>query len=150
MGSQQRFAYSALGDTVNLASRMEGQTRTYNASVIIGEMTQKLVPDFATLELDLIQVKGKTEPARIFALVGDDAYAAPAEYKKWAALHAELIAAYRALDFAAAQRLIDECRALAEPRFKDLYSLYQERIVEMKAHPPAKGWDGVFVATSKK
>ncbi len=84
---------------MNLASRLEGQTRTYNASVIIGEMTQKLVPDFATLELDLIQVKGKTEPARIFALVGDDAYAAPAEYKKWAALGiAELIAAYRALD----------------------------------------------------
>jgi adenylate cyclase len=150
MGSKQRFAYSAVGDTVNLASRLEGQTRTYNASVIIGAATRQYVPDFAALELDLIQVKGKTEPVRIFALIGDEAYAAPPEYKKWAAAHASLIEAYRTLDLAAAERLIADCRAAAEPRLQSLYMLYAERIAALRANPPGKDWDGVFVATSKK
>ena len=72
LGSEQRFDYSALGDGVNLASRLEGQSKTYGVDVVLNETTLAPCGDrFATLELDLIRVKGKREPARIFTLVGD-------------------------------------------------------------------------------
>ncbi|MDF3024412.1 MAG: Adenylate cyclase, partial [Alphaproteobacteria bacterium] len=64
MGSKQRFAYSALGDTVNLASRMEGQTKNYGISVMISDETRKQAGDFAVIELDLLTVKGRREPER--------------------------------------------------------------------------------------
>ena len=66
----QRFTYSCLGDDVNLASRLEGQCKTYSVGIIIGDKTRLQVPDYATLELDLVMVKGKTEPERVHALFG--------------------------------------------------------------------------------
>ena len=57
LGSKQRFDYSVLGDPVNLASRLEGQTKAYGVRIIIGEGTRRLAPDFAALEIDLIAVK---------------------------------------------------------------------------------------------
>ena len=69
-GSTQRFTYSCLSDDVNLASRLEGQCKTYGVGIIIGDKTRLQVPDYAALELDLVMVKGKTEPERVHALLG--------------------------------------------------------------------------------
>src|SRR5678809_1143932 len=66
MGSTQRFGYSVLGDPVNLASRLEGQSKAYGVNIVIGESTADKVRDFAQIELDLIKVKGKNEAVRIF------------------------------------------------------------------------------------
>ena len=73
LGSETRFDYSVIGDNVNVASRLEGQSKTYDVGTIVGESTTARAPDFAFLELDLLKVKGKTEATRIFALLGDSA-----------------------------------------------------------------------------
>ena len=69
-GSEHRLNYSVMGDAINVASRLEGQQKTYGVTVIIGQETHDLVPEYANLELDLIQVKGRLEPERIYGLLG--------------------------------------------------------------------------------
>ncbi|MBU0859817.1 MAG: adenylate/guanylate cyclase domain-containing protein, partial [Alphaproteobacteria bacterium] len=149
MGSRQRFAYSAMGDTVNLASRLEGQTKAYGVNILISESTKDHVPDYATLELDLIRVKGKNEPVRIFTLVGDIDFALTPSFIAWRDKHNEMMAAYRAADFINAEKDIAECMAISAGALDGFYTMFAARIAELRVTPPAPGWDGVFVATSK-
>src|SRR4029453_12614157 len=71
LGSETRFDYSVIGDNVNVASRLEGQSKMYDVVTVVGESTTARAPDFAFLELDLLKVKGKTEATRVFGLFGD-------------------------------------------------------------------------------
>ncbi len=148
MGSKQRFAYSALGDTVNLASRMEGQTKVYGVTTMISASTQALVKDFACIELDLLTVKGRAEPERVYTLLGDEKLAATPAFKAFAEAHARMLAAYRAQDWDAAGKLITECASL-RPDLAALYHLYAERIGAYRAHPPGPEWTGVWIAKEK-
>ena len=153
MGSKQRFAYSALGDAVNLASRLEGQTKSYGVNVLIGEDTQKSVPDLAVAELDLLQVKGKTKPVKIFTLLGNETVAAQDGYKSWMTSHQSMLAAYRIADFDCAAQDLNDARKAARNVINDAleayYDMYAQRIAELIKNPPAEDWDGVFVAKSK-
>jgi len=148
MGSDERFAYTAMGDAVNLASRLEGQTKTYHVGIIIGEATRVAAPAWAALELDLIAVKGKQEAVRIYALLGDEALARSPEFVGHAARHDRMLGLYRAQDWAAASEALADCRSRA-PEFTGLYELYAERIAYFAANPPGEGWDGVFVSETK-
>lgn len=112
MGSDQRFDYSVLGDTVNLASRLEGQSKTYGVTTVIGEPTLAEAPEFATLELDLIKVKGKTEAVRIHALLGEPEMTASPGFRSLAEVHEDMLAAYRAQDWETAQALVARCRTV--------------------------------------
>ena len=150
MGSDQRFDYSVLGDTVNLASRLEGQSKNYGLRIVIGESTKTLAADMATIELDLIKVKGKTEAVRIFSLLGDDKMAATPEFQALTAKVDEMLAKYRAQDWAGARAACAEARILgADHNIDGFFDLYEERFVEGEANPPGADWDGVFVATTK-
>jgi adenylate cyclase len=149
MGSRQRFAYSALGDAVNLASRLEGQTKTYGVNIIVGEATQRSCPSLAFLELDLLRVKGKEKPVRIFTLLGDELKAKDAAFAAWKAAHDAFLTSYRAQDFAAAGRYLKLAQQASFSGFETLYGLYENRIAAYEKTPPAKDWDGVFVANEK-
>jgi len=149
MGSKQRFAYSALGDPVNLASRLESQTKNYGVEILIGENTYREVQDFAILEMDLIQVKGKSIPARIFALFGDQAFAQSAEFQAQKNLHQALIDHYRKGDFKAAIKSAKACLTADALSLAKVYDMYQQRCEDLIANPPEGEWAGVYVATSK-
>lgn len=148
MGSKQRFAYSALGDAVNLASRLEGQTKNYGVDTLIGEPTYNAVTDFACLEMDLIRVKGKQEAVRIFALLGGTEQASENSYKALKKGHENMINCYRSGDFKVAKKQAKDCKKLGLYRLDMVYDLYIERCNAMIKSPP-KDWDGVFIATSK-
>jgi adenylate cyclase len=149
MGSKQRFAYSALGDTVNLASRLEGQTKQYGVRILLGEKTRMAAPEFAALELDLIRVKGKREPQRIFVLLGDEEMAQGEYFKDWKIKHDKMLECYRAMKWDEARKLADQCRNLSKEGMRIFSAVFTARIADMKKDPPPQGWDGVFVATTK-
>jgi adenylate cyclase len=148
MGSDERFAYTAMGDAVNLASRLEGQSKTYGVAIVIGEATRDAAPDWAALELDLIAVKGKEEAVRVYTLLGDAVYARSPEFTALAERHTAMLDRYRAQDWPAARAALYDCRG-RDPRLDELYGLYDERIAFFAANPPEAGWDGVFVALTK-
>jgi len=151
MGSDQRFDYSVLGDTVNLASRLEGQSKTYGVRIVLGDSTHSQVSSMATIELDLIKVKGKTEAVRIFALLGYDELAQEPEFQAFKAKIDEMLSKYRGQDWDGARAANAEARAMHSPFDIDdtFFDLYDERIATGEANPPGEGWDGVFVATTK-
>ncbi|MDP3919753.1 MAG: adenylate/guanylate cyclase domain-containing protein [Candidatus Omnitrophota bacterium] len=151
MGSEQRFDYSALGDNVNLASRLEGQSKNYNADIIIGKNTYDEASGFAAVEVDLIRVKGKKVPVHIFALLGDSTMKEADWFQTLIRNHGEMLTAYRGQRWNDALKLIDECWKWDTPRtrLQILYNLYQERIRFYQAHPPGTDWDGVYIALSK-
>ena len=142
MGSSQRFDYTCLGDSVNLASRLEGQSKPYGVKMVIGPKTHDYVKHlYPTLELDCIAVKGKKEGVRIYTVFekGTNTY--------WQS-HNRFLESYRARDWNAAAA---SARDLAShmPFMADYYTMMIERIEDLSKNDPGEGWDTVFRSQSK-
>jgi adenylate cyclase len=142
MGSDQRFDYTCLGDGVNLAARLEGQTKPYGVKLIVGPQTAESVGSvYQIVELDLIAVKGKTEPARIYTVLDVSDGAGELLHKKFLDL-------YRQGKWDEALNLIKDLKRCWNEELNAYYAMMEQRIYDLKTDEPLK-WDGVYRATSK-
>jgi adenylate cyclase len=151
LGSDLRFNYSVLGDPVNVASRLEGQTKFYRVPIIIGSKTAEKAKDhFAILEIDLVAVKGKTEPDTIYALLGREEMARDLRFQELRKLYSTMLYCYRSRDWDGALEAIELCQA-SEHQFGliELFDLYRARIQAFRESAPPADWAGVFVAETK-
>jgi adenylate cyclase len=151
MGSDQRFDYSVFGDSVNLASRLEGQSKEYGFPIIIGSRTALAVKDrFAILELDFIMVKGKKEPEVIYAIAGREDTAQSGRFQRLRNLTIEMLACYRSRDWDGALAAITRGRKTDEANSLELlYNLYEVRIRGYLENPPPEDWNGAFALLTK-
>ena len=138
MGSSQRFDYTCLGDGVNLASRLEGQSKPYGVRMVIGARTAELVKDeYPVVELDTIAVKGKTEGVQVYSL----ATYTPEHYK----LHRKFLFSYYAGNWKEAAFFAEQLKSEAPTEMRQYYVNMLERLSE----GCPENWDGTYRATSK-
>ena len=150
MGSDIRFDYSALGDTVNVASRLEGQTKDYGVAILLGAETAAKVADrFALIEVDLIRVKGKLLPARCYTLLGDATLRSSPDFADAEREVGAVITAYRAMEWDKAHAALAAAQAARKIGLGGLLTVYEGRVAGFSVAPPPADWDGVYVAVSK-
>jgi adenylate cyclase len=150
MGSIQRFDYTCLGDNVNLAARLEGQSKEYGVKIVLGENTiTGLDEDFVILELDTIAVKGKSIGVRIFTCLGHSEEINSIKTKNDQLLHRNMLENYRQKKFKSCMRRLDSLYGSFGGKMDDYYDMMNARCAEFEANPPEENWDGVYRAKTK-
>lgn len=148
MGSEDHFAYTALGDRVNLGARLEGQTKTFGVGILIAEDTRAQLSDaLLCRELGSLRVKGKKEPVRIFELVGGRAR--QADKIPFIEAFEAALSRFRARDFSQAAQGFAKAQAFAPGGEDKSCALYLGWCESYQRTPPPADWDGVYTATSK-
>jgi len=149
LGSLRRFDYSAIGDEVNVASRLEGACKIFEVDIIGSETVHSEAPDFAWLEIDSVLVKGKTRPVGLYALAGDSTVARSEEFADLTRLHAAMLSAYRNRDFVGAISKAKEAAARAPTAVRGLYSYNLRRFSQLAESVQDADWRPLIALDEK-
>jgi adenylate cyclase len=138
MGSKFRMAYTVVGDAVNIAERLERQTRYYDVPIIVSERTSRLMPNELFRELDIVKVKGRSRYVKIFQPMYRKDLASSAQLTELA-MHRQAIEYFRVRDWSRAEKIF---KNLNKTEKSQIYEIYLSRLAEVRVEPPDDSWKG--------